>query len=596
MTWEIGAVLAVLLGTIACLVLEWLPAELVAFAAVGILLALGILETPQVLGVFSNEGAITVACMFVLAAGLERTGAIDRGARAMTRWARGSGFRFAAGMVAAAAALSAFASNTAVLLVFLPIVLAFCRAHGAAPSRFLMPLSYAAMLGGCCTLIGTSTTLLVDGVATRLGQPPIGMFELAPVGIPLALAGIAYVLLAHKFLIPERESLFLAADQLKVREYLTEAVIVSGSPLIGKRLRETPLARLANVRIIEITRNGRTLLEPIDSILFEEGDRLLIKTAVSAVAEIQGLRGIEIASNVDLRLQTIQSAPAVLMEGVVAPRSSLIGQTVRLANFRQKYGVLILAVHRHGENLRDRFQDVELRFGDVLLMQGSQEASARLARDADFLMFTDVSAQRRPFDKAALAGGIFGGMVLLATLDFFPLVALAFLASLAMLLSGCLAPREAYRAVQWDVILLIFGMLALGEAFQRTGAAAWLVGGTMRFAAGLSPAACLALFYLVTNVLTAVLSNNAVGILMTPVAVQLAHSLGVDARPFLVANVLAASLDFSTPIGYQTNTLIYSAGGYRFSDFVKVGGPLNLLMWIAAALLIPCLFPFRASG
>lgn len=596
MTWEIASVLAVLLGTAACLLLEWLPAELVAFAAVGILLALGILETPQVLGVFSNEGAITVACMFVLAAGLERTGAIDRPARILTRWARGSGIRFAVGVSAGAAVLSAFANNTAVLLVFLPIVLAFCRANAAAPSRFLMPLSYAAMLGGCCTLVGTSTTLLVDGVARRLGQPPIGVFELAPVGIPLALAGIVYILLAFRFWIPERESLLVMTDQLKVREYLTEAVIVAGSPLIGKRLRETPLARLAGVRIIEIARNGRTLLEPIDSILFEEGDRLLIKTAVSSVAEIQGLRGIEIASNVDLRLQTIQSAPAVLMEGVVAPRSTLIGQTVRLANFRQKYGVLILAVHRHGENLRDRFQDVELRFGDVLLMEGSQEAAARLSRDPDFLVFTDVSAQRRPFKKAVLAGGIFAGMILLATVGSFPLVGLAFLASLAMLLSGCLAPREAYRAVQWDVVLLIFGMLALGEAFQRTGAAAWLVGGTMRHAEGLSPTACLALFYLVANVLTAVLSNNAVGILMTPVAIQVAQTLGVDARPFLVATVLAASLDFSTPIGYQTNTLIYSAGGYRFSDFVKVGGPLNLLMWIAAALLIPCVFPFKPAG
>lgn len=591
MTWQALVVLLVLAGTLACLVREWLQAELVALAAVGILLAVGILDTPQVLSVFSNEGAITVVCMFILAAGLERTGVIEGAARLLSGWAGGSAFRFLAGVVGSAALLSAFASNTAVVLVLLPIVLAWCRLRKSAPSRFLMPLSYAAMLGGCCTLIGTSTTLLVNGVAVRQGQPAIGMFELAPVGTILAAIGIVYILAASRFWIPDRESFLTTADQFKVREYLTEAVIVSGSPLVGRRLRETPLARLTDVRIIEISRNGERLLDPIDSILFAEGDRLLIKTVVASVARIQAVPGLQIAPGEDLKLQTIQTSPAVLVEGVVAARSGLIGQTVRLANFRQKYNVLILAVHRQGENLRDRFEDVELRFGDVLLMEGAQETLARLARDPDFVMFTDVSERRRPPGKAALAGGLFASMVILAALGIFPIAGLAFLASLAMLLTGCLAPREAYRAVQWDTVLLIFGMLALGHAFQETGAARWLVGGTMRHASGLTPATCLSLFYLVANLLTAVLSNNAVGILMTPVAIQVAHALGVDARPFIVAGALAASLDFSTPIGYQTNTIVYSAGGYRFSDFLKIGGPLNVLLWIAASLLIPVFFP-----
>ncbi len=595
MTWQALLVLLVLAGTLVCLVREWLQAELVALAAVGILLAAGILDTPRVLAVFSNEGAITVVCMFILAAGLERSGAIESVARLLPGSAGGSASLFLTGVVGTAALLSAFASNTAVVLVFLPIVLAWCRIRKAAPSRFLMPLSFAAMLGGCCTLIGTSTTLLVNGVAVGQGQPALRMFELAPVGAILAAIGIAYVLAAARFWIPDRESFLTAAEQIKVREYLTEAVVVEGSPLVGKRLRETPLAKLSDIRIIEISRNGDRLLEPIDSILFAEGDRLLVKTVVASVARMQALPGLQIAAAADLKLQAIQTSPAVLVEAVVAPRSGLIGQTVRLANFRQKYNVLILAVHRQGENLRDHFEDVELRFGDVLLMEGAQETLARLARDPDFVMFTDASGHRRPAGKGALAGGIFIGMVVLAALGVFPIAGLAFLACLAMLLAGCLAPREAYRAVQWDTVLLIFGMLALGQAFQETGAARSLVGWGMHLAAGLSPATCLSLFYLIANALTAVLSNNAVGILMTPVAIQVAHALGVDARPFIVAAALAASLDFSTPIGYQTNTIVYSAGGYRFSDFLKIGGPLNILLWIAASLLIPAFFPFAPA-
>ncbi len=593
MTWQIAVVLAVLAGTLVCLGREWLQAELVVFAAAGILLAAGILDTPQILSVFSNEGAITVICMFILAVGLEKTGAIDQAARLLSRWAGGASARFLSGLLISATAISAFLPNTAVVLIFLPVVLGFCRGESLPPSRFLMPLSYAAMLGGCCTLIGTSTTLLVNGVAVKQGQAPFGMFEVAPVGVFLALAGLCYLLVAARFWIPDRESFLAVADQIKVREYLTEAVIVAGSPLVGKRLRETPLAKLADVRIIEIARGGEPLLEPIDSILFAQGDRLLIKTVVASVTKIQALSGIEITPNVDLRLQTIRTAPAVLVEGVVAPRSGLIGQTVRLVNFRQRYNVLILAVHRQGENIRDAFEDVKLRFGDVLLMEGTQEAVARITQDPDFLMLTDVSGHRRRLDKAPMAMGIVAGMVLLSTLGVFPIVALAFLACLSMLLTGCLQPREAYRSVQWDTILLIFGMLALGEAFEKTGAARWLVGSTLSSTEGLSPAVALAAFYLVTNVLTALLSNNAVGILMTPVAIQAAQALGVDVRPFLVAAIMAASLDFSTPIGYQTNMIIYSAGGYRFSDFMKVGGPLNLLLWIAASLLIPVFFPFH---
>lgn len=591
-TWEIAFVFAVLALVLAAFVREWLPAEVTALSAAGLFLASGLLSTEQVLAAFSNEGAVTVICMFVLAAGLEKTGAVDEMGRAMARWAGGSEGRFRAGLVVSAATVSAFINNTAVLLVFLPIALGFCRRRGVPPSRFLIPLSFASILGGGCTLVGTSTNLVVSGMARDLGQPPLGMFEMAPVGAVLALLGVLYVLFVAPRILPDRETFLTLASEIRTREYLTEAVVVKGSPLIGKRLRETPLARLADVRIIEIARGGEPMLEPIDSIVFAEGDRLLVKTMVSNVARIQDLPGLKIG-NVDLRLQEIRTAPAVLVEGVIAPRSSLVGQTIRLANFRQRYNVLILAVHRQGENIRRKFEDVELRVGDVILMEGTEEAVARIAQDPDFLMLSDVSGQRHRTDKAAAAAGTVGAVVLLAAFGVLPIAALAFLGCLSLLLAGCLQPREAYRAVQWDTVLLIFGMLAVGDAFRETGAAAWIVSHTVDALAGVSPAVMLSLFYLATSVLTAVLSNNAVGILMVPVAVQTAQALGVEARPFLIATALAASLDFSTPIGYQTNTIVYSAGGYRFADFLKVGVPLNLVAWLAASVLIPCVFPLR---
>lgn len=592
MTWEIALVLAVLAVLFAGLVREWMAPEILAFSAACLLLLTGILKTEAVLSVFANEAAITVACMFVLAAGLERTGAIEMVGRSISAWAAGSEARFYAGLIASAAVISAFINNTPVVVVFMPIVLGVCRQQGQPPSRYLIPLSYATMLGGCCTLIGTSTNILASGLSRELLDRPLRMFDLAPIGIPLTLAGLAY-LLAVRRRMPVRETLLSISDQIKAREYLTEAVIVHGSPLIGKRLRETPLASLVNVKIIELTRRGERLLEPIDSIAFEEGDRILVKTVVSTVSQIQSMPGIEIVPNVDLHLQPLRTAPAVLVEGVISQRSALIGQTIRLVNFRQKYDVLILAVHRQGENLRRKFEDVELRFGDVLLMEGTEQAMARLMQDPDFLMLTDATRERRRAAKLPFAVGIVAGVVLLASLDILPMSALAIFGALGMLLTGCLTQREAYRSIAWDTVLLIFGMLVVGKAMAETGAAAWLAGGMVRCLAGLPPEVVLSGFYLLVNVLTAILSNNAVAIIMIPIAVQTARGLGVDPFPFVIATAVAASYDFSTPIGYQTNTFVFSAGGYRFSDFVRMGVPLNLITWAAATVLIPAVYPLR---
>ncbi len=592
MTIEIAIVFALLLATFFAMTTEKLPPDIIALCAMGALLGAGILSPAEAFRVFGNEAAIAVGCMFIISAALERTGALDQLGAATDRLIGQSDVSILLALLPLVALTSAFVNNTPVVLLFLPIVTSLAAKRNIKPSKLLIPLSFASILGGCCTLIGTSTNLLVSSTAAEQGQIPFRMFDLAPVGGIIAAVGILYLLTLGRRLLPSRETLASILQSTADKKYRTEVAVLENSPLIGKRLPETPLKTLPHGRILEVWRRKEALPFGLDEITLQAGDRIRLSILSSSVMEIKNLQGIEILQQADdIGLEVIETEKAIVVEGAIAPQSQFEGDTIRHLDLRRRYGVRILALHRRGVNLRKKFENTRLRFGDTLLIEGTQSGIQRLQESRDILLLSTAPCQapRRHKRKYALAA--LAGFVLLATATSVPISVLALLAALFAVITRCLENDEAYQSVNWRILFMIFGMLSLGLALEKTGGVTLIAQSILQITGNFGPAVTLSAIILVCSLLTTFLSNNAVAVMVAPIVIQIAGSLQANPKPFLIGVAIGCSACFATPIGYQTNTLVYGVGGYKFRDFVKIGIPLNLIVWLAASILIPFLYP-----
>ena len=588
MNWDAILTLLVLAGAIALFVSEKLPVDMVAILALSALVILGIVGPEVAISGFANEATITVAAMFVLSAGLQRTGALRAIARLFARiqWP----WLFGLVVMVTIAGASAFVNNTAMVAVFLPLVLAATSANGLPPSKFLIPMSYAAQMGGVSTLIGTSTNLLVNSLAKDLGVRGFTLFEFAPLGIACAVVGIVYLMTVGRWLLPANPATALT-ETYELGKYITELRVSAGSPMIGKSIADAKLGEKHGVYVMELERDGEHLSWAPRAEVLREGDVLLARGDWSRITEVRERMKLEIEPEFKLRDEQFEVGDRSLLEVMIAPNSRFQDETLKDLEFKWHYNATVLAIHRRGEVLREKVREVTLSTGDVLLMMVPKDDIPALRRNPNVVIVTereDDGASRR---KAPLALAIMAAAIGVAATGLLPIVIAALIGCVLMVVTRCIEPEEAYDAVDWRIIVMLAGVLPIGFALQQSGAAEFLAQHTLGRMGDLDPVLVLAVVYLLALVLSELMSNAAAAVLLVPIVVSASMSMGLSPTPFLVAVAFAASTSFSTPVGYQTNTMVYSIGDYRFTDFMRVGIPLNVIFWILGVILIPRFWP-----
>ena len=590
MTPDIAACLAIL--AIAVLLFGWdrVAADVVALGVMLAVIATGLLPTDQAFAGFSSDTVMMILGLLVMSAGLIQTGVVEIAGRYVFELAGRNAAVFLPVIMLAVAAVSAFMSNTAATAFFVPLVIGYASRIGVSPSRFLLPLAFSSILTSSVTLISTSTNLVVSELLTRYQQPPMGMFELAPVGIPIAVVGILYVWLVGVRLIPQRENQ-KAEAAIGQRKYQADVVIGETSPLIGKSLKDAKIDGDAGLTVVKLIRGEEAMRgdKKLADIELQSGDELFIEGLRADLLKIKDIAGLDFKADVHLAEPDAHKQRSTIVEGVLLPRSPLIGQSLRSLDFKGRYGLQVLAMHRAGRIPRS-ISAARLRMGDVLLLQGTPEDVKALERGNLFNIFGGVETQRLNYARAPLAAAIFLAAIAAVTFKFASLPVAMLGGAFTMLLVRCLSPEEAYRQVEWKALILIGALLSLGAAMESSGAGKYLAQQLISIVGAESRLGLLSCFFVLTVALTQPMSNQAAALVVVPIAMQTGIEIGVDPRAFGMMVAVAASCSYLTPLE-PSCLMVYGPGKYQFSDFFKVGAPLTVLIYGLAILLIPRLWP-----
>ena len=589
-------VFAVVAAALVLFVTEPVPIDI---AAIGVLVALVALEpwtgvdATTGIGGFASTATVTVLAMFVLSEGIRRSGLVNIvGDRIAERYGH-SPFKQLLAVLGLSGGTAGFINNTPVVAIMIPMVTTISKRTGVSPSKLLMPVSFVAMLGGTLTLIGTSTNILASDLSARLIDHPFSMFEFTQLGVVVLLTGGVYMATVGRVLIPERIKVTdRLVEEFEMTQYLTEVVVREDSVLIGRTVEDSLADLEVDADIVQLIRGDQAFTEPLARKEVRAGDILVLRTDRESLLDLIDAEGLDLAPDAEvtdevLDAETGEVEPAVdqsLVEVVVSPEATVVGETLESLNFRGRYDATVLAIRRGGTIIHARMDERRLRGGDTLLLQATEETIDRFANDRDFVVARELTRPDFRTERIPVALGIVGAVVAVAALDVLPIVISALAGIVAMVVTGCVKPNEVYPAVDWSVIVLLAGLIPLGVAMERSGAAAWLAEVVVLASGSLPPLAVLGLFYLFTSLVTNVISNNASVVLMIPVAVDAAEALGANPFSFVLAVTFAASTAMLTPIGYQTNLMVYGPGGYRFTDYFRVGAPLQALLTVVTTL------------
>ncbi|MCB0213170.1 MAG: SLC13 family permease [Anaerolineae bacterium] len=584
---------AILLGALVIFILDIYPIDFVAFGIMALILLLGPIlnvKPEEAISGFSNPATITILAMFILSAGVYRTGMINLLAHHMVRIAGDSEIRQLLMVLLVVGPISAFINNTAAVAILIPSVLTLAREHKRSPSKLLIPLSYFSQMAGAVTLIGTATNILASSLAQRAGYGTFGMFEFTHIGLMIFITGSLYLIFIGRKMLPNRVSVDEVSETYAIKEYLTEVIILKNSSLIGKTVVDSRLREQFDIHVLEIVRGGEKLSHPLADKCFDQGDILFIKTNTKQLLRLKDRGELAIESETRWSDQlsnenNLKRAKRGVLEAVIGPNCDLIGGTLETTNFRHHYNCTVIAIRKHGELIRERLSQVVLNFGDTLLLRGAQPALEQIKRESGFIVTEEMQMEEFRREKIPIALAIISGVAVTAALGY-PILVIAIVGSVLMVLTGCLKANELHEAIRWDVIFLLAGIIPLGLALQNTGGAQFLADVATLSANHAPPIIVLGIFYVMTAIMAEFVSHSAAVVVMVPVGIATAETLGLDVRAFILASMFASSMSFSTPVSYQTNTMVYGPGGYKFIDFTRVGAPLSLLLAIVTPIYI----------
>lgn len=606
MDLEIIAVFILLTITIAAFILEKVSVDVTALALMGVLFSISSLnlspkwpELSELLIVFSNEAPLTIACMFVISAALSKCRIIEQASKYLSKFCRYGYARFMLVLLLLVAVVSAFVNNTPVVVVLLPVVMSLSRDLGVSSSKMLIPLSYASIFGGCCTLVGTSTNILASGIMSTSEiypqMSPMSMFELTKIGLPLMFVSLGFLIIFGRKLLPEREALTNIISGIERKEFLTEAIILQSSPLIGKKIFETSIPSLTGTRLLDVVRDGKSTANALDKLVLQPRDKLILSCKPHGIIEAREIEGMDLFNDSKLGIEQVSSETGIMVEAVVGPSSTLISKSLSDAHFRSRYNLTILAIHRKGKNIKTQLNEIRLKPSDTLLILGTESSIERLRSSEEVILLDNPPVPAKNMkSKAPIVLGVIACIVGSAFFNLLPISIASLLGVSILLLSNCIRPTEAYRSIEWNILILIFGMLALGITMQKTGASGLIASLVGNLSTEVIPESwqiivVLIVLYLITSWMTEILSNAATIVIMAPISLEIAYEMSMNvenARAYILTTCIAASASFVTPIGYQTNTFVYTVGGYRFGDFIKIGIYLNLIYCLGTIGLV----------